>query len=103
MFFNNYRPVPLLCSLSKVLENIMYNRVISFLDDNKILFEYQFVSLHLPGINSTDGQIDQIYWKWRSCGKRLSWFLKSIRYRQWWNLINKIKSLWNTWTGAKLV
>ena len=42
MFFNNYRPVSLLCSLSKVLEKIMYNRVISFLDDNKILFEYQF-------------------------------------------------------------
>ena len=32
----------LLSSLSKVLEKIMYNRVISFLDDNKILFEYQF-------------------------------------------------------------
>ena len=42
MFFKNYRPVSLLCSLYKVLEKIMYTRVISFLDDNKILFEYQF-------------------------------------------------------------
>jgi hypothetical protein len=42
MSFNNYRPVSLLCSLSKVLEKIMYTRVISFLDDNKILFAYQF-------------------------------------------------------------
>ena len=42
IFFNNYRPVSLLCSLSIVLEKIMYNRVISFQDDNKILFEYQF-------------------------------------------------------------
>ena len=42
VFFNNYRPVSLLCSLSKVLEKLMYNRVISFLDDNNILFKYQF-------------------------------------------------------------
>ena len=42
VFFNNYRLVSLLCSLSKVLEKLMYNRVISFLDDNNILFKYQF-------------------------------------------------------------
>ena len=42
VFLNNYRPVSLLCSLSKVLEKFMYNRVISFLDDNNILFKYQF-------------------------------------------------------------
>ena len=42
LIFSNYRPVSLLCSLSKVLEKIMYNRVISFLDENKILFKYQF-------------------------------------------------------------
>ena len=42
MLFNNYRPVSLLCSLSKILEKIMYNRVISYLDYDKILFKYQF-------------------------------------------------------------
>ena len=42
MIFSNYRPVSLLCSLSKVLEKIMYNRVMSFLNENDVLFKYQF-------------------------------------------------------------
>ena len=36
--FNNYRPVSLLC----VFERIMYNRLLSFLDEYKIMFSYQF-------------------------------------------------------------
>ena len=40
--FNNYRPVPLLCVLSKVYEKIMYNRLIIFLENYDILFENQF-------------------------------------------------------------
>ena len=35
--FNNYRPVSLLCILSKVFEKIMYNRLIDFLDTYKLL------------------------------------------------------------------
>ena len=38
--FNNYRPVSLLCTVSKVFERIMYNRLLSFLDEYKILFSY---------------------------------------------------------------
>ena len=40
--FNNYRPVSLLCIFSKVFEKVMYNRLISFLEFNKILIENQF-------------------------------------------------------------
>ena len=40
--FNNYRPVSLLCVLSKVYEKIMYNRLIIFLENYDILFENQF-------------------------------------------------------------
>ena len=40
--FNNYRPVSILCSLSKVFEKIMYNRLINFLDKHQILYSYQF-------------------------------------------------------------
>ena len=40
--FNNYRPVSLLCVLSKVYEKIMYNRLIIFLENYDILFANQF-------------------------------------------------------------
>ena len=40
--FNNYRPVSLLCVLSKVYEKIMYNRLKAFLENFDILFENQF-------------------------------------------------------------
>ena len=40
--FDNYRPVSLLCILSKVVEKIMYNRLIDFLETYKIIVENQF-------------------------------------------------------------
>ena len=40
--FNNYRPVAVLPSVSKVFERIMYNRFVSYLNEYKILFSYQF-------------------------------------------------------------
>ena len=42
MWFNNYRPVSVLCILSKVFEKIMYNRVSAFLEIFKILHENQY-------------------------------------------------------------
>ena len=40
--FNNYRPISLLSSLSKVLEKLVYNRVYAFFSKHNILFEAQF-------------------------------------------------------------
>ena len=40
--FNNYRPVSLLCTLSKVLERVMYSRIIEYLKTFKILLDNQF-------------------------------------------------------------
>ena len=40
--FNNYRPVSVLPSVSKVFEKIMYNRFAYYLNEYKILFSYQF-------------------------------------------------------------
>ena len=40
--FNNYRPVSLLCILTKVFEKIMYSRLHEFLEKLDILYEYQF-------------------------------------------------------------
>ena len=40
--FQNYRPISVLPSLSKVLEKIVYKRLYSFLDANKILYGSQY-------------------------------------------------------------
>ena len=40
--FNSYRPVSILCTLSKVFEKIMYSRLTNYLDHYKVLFSYQF-------------------------------------------------------------
>ena len=40
--FNNYRPVSLLCVLSKVFEKIMYNSLLDFLEDQKFFVKEQF-------------------------------------------------------------
>ena len=42
MSFGNYRPVSLLCILSKVFEKVMYTRLLDFLEKQKVLFQYQF-------------------------------------------------------------
>ena len=39
---NNYRPISLLITLSKVLEKLVYGRTINFLDKHKILFTSQY-------------------------------------------------------------
>ena len=42
MLFNNYRPVSILCVISKVFEKIMFNRLQKFLNDFNILYKNQF-------------------------------------------------------------
>jgi len=39
---SNYRPISLLNVLSKLLENIMYKRLYSFLNSDNKLYQYQF-------------------------------------------------------------
>ena len=38
----NYRPISLLTSFSKLLEKLMYNKVIDFLNVNNVLYEHQY-------------------------------------------------------------
>ena len=42
MFFNNYRPISLLSVFSKILERLMYNRLLKFIDKNNLFNEFQF-------------------------------------------------------------
>ena len=40
--FSNYRPVSILPLFSKILERLMYERLLSFVNENKLLYSYQF-------------------------------------------------------------
>ena len=40
--FNNYRPVSILPLFSKILEKLMYKRIIDFINEHEILYKYQF-------------------------------------------------------------
>ena len=40
--FNNYRPVSLLCVLSKVFEKVIYDRLLEFLETHKLSLAGQF-------------------------------------------------------------
>lgn len=42
MTITNYRPISVLPLFSKILEKLMYNRLMSFIGQNKILYQYQF-------------------------------------------------------------
>ena len=42
MLFTNYRPVSLLSVISKVFENVMYTRLLNFIDTYNILINNQF-------------------------------------------------------------
>ena len=42
MIFSNYRPVSVLPVFSKILERLMYNRLLSFTNKYKILYSYSF-------------------------------------------------------------
>ena len=42
MHFSNYRPVSVLPIFSKIFERIMYNRLLSFINKNKLLYNLQF-------------------------------------------------------------
>ena len=40
--FENYRPISVLSCFSKLLEKLMYERLIKFIDKNDILSEHQY-------------------------------------------------------------
>ena len=51
---NNYRPVPLFCNVSKIFKRLVYNKMYSFLMENKLL------SPHNSGFHSGGGTVSQL-------------------------------------------
>ena len=67
MLFNNYRPVSVLCVMSKIFETIMYNRVTTFLEMFQILHGNQYgfrkkSSAHVALLNLTDSYTGHRKW-----------------------------------------
>ena len=54
--FNNYRPISILPCLSKIYEKVVYNRLIDFINKNKILSkcQYGFRSSHSTSLAIVD-------------------------------------------------
>ena len=42
LIVSNYRPISLLSNINKILEKLMFNRLYSFLETNKSIYDYQF-------------------------------------------------------------
>ena len=42
MFFNNYHPISLLSVFSKILERLMYNRLLKFINKHNFINKFQF-------------------------------------------------------------
>jgi hypothetical protein len=55
---SNYRPVALLCCISKVLENIVHRHLYNHLHQNLLIYKFQSGSL--PG-HSTNHQLIELY------------------------------------------
>ena len=54
----NYRPISLLITISKVLEKLVYKRVYGFLDSNGSLYTSQY-GFHVPN-TSTDNVVTEL-------------------------------------------
>ena len=70
---NNYRPISLLSVFNKILEKLVYRRLLSFIDSNKLLYNKQFgfrskrstVQLALSITDSIQQAIEK---RWYACG-----------------------------------
>ena len=83
--FNNYWPVSLLCVISKVLEKVMYNRLLEFLETYKILtnsVRITKITFNLYGFNDSHGSIDNFSWEWGTCN---------------WHILRLFKGIWYCW------
>ena len=80
---SNYRPITLISVFHKIMEKLMYERLIEFLDQHNILLRISLVSVvgaPLPMLHCSDRIQRAIEAKLFSCGIFLDLSIKGLRY-----------------------
>ena len=103
----NYRPISLLSVFSKILEKVMYNRLVSFLNSNNILSNCQFGFHKGKGINNAIQSFLELILKSKDNREQtLGLFLDLSKAFGMVNhniLIKKPEQFWYQGTSRKLV
>ena len=105
--FNNYRPVSVLCAPSKVFENIMYHRLLNYLNEQNHLFSHQFgFRKHHSTYMALMTLVDKVT-KYLDDGEYVvGIFLDLSKAFDTFNhliLLKKTVDLWYTWSSSLLV
>ena len=107
MVFSKYRPVSVLPVFSKLLERLVYDRLISHINDNKLLYEYQFgfqkdKSTHLAIIMLVD-KITEAFDQGESVVGVFLDFSKAFDTVDHNILLEKNGKIWNKWCRIEMV
>ena len=99
MYFNHYRPVSLLCMLSKVFEKIMYDRLLNFVNKYDLLYAHQYGfrknrSTYMALLSLIDNLTNPCLRKWGVCSWCLFRFLEGFWHCGPHDIIAKVVPLW---------
>ena len=107
MVFSNYRPISLLSIYSKILERLMYDRLLEFLNKHKILNKFQFGFRYMHStFMALITLLDNLRYALDSGNGAVGIFLDFQKVFDAVNhkiLLVKTQLLWNTWYCSWLV
>ena len=93
MIFTNYRPVSVLPVFSKLIKRLMYNRLVSYINGNHLLYKYQFgfqagkaTYMALIVLIENNNRSPRQRWKF---DWYISLFFKGFRHCRPWDIISK--------------
>ena len=90
--FTNYRPVSVLPVFSKLVERLMYNRLVTYINENRLLYKYQFrFQEGKAAYMALIVFVEKNHWSpWQrsKCDWYIPWFLEGFRHCRPWNIIS---------------